>query len=65
MLEYVNKFVMEKQELSYDERTVVSTAYKNITGNKRAGKDLIRTSSVMCHWNQRIKQKPRFSNRIY
>ena len=38
MLEYINKFVMEKQELSYDERTAVSTAYKNITGNKRAGK---------------------------
>jgi 14-3-3 protein epsilon len=47
MLEYVNKFVMEKQELTYDERTVVSTAYKNITGNKRAG-SCLRQNSGCC-----------------
>jgi hypothetical protein len=37
MVEYVNKFVKDSQELTLDERTIVSTAYKNIVGNKRAG----------------------------
>ena len=39
MVEYVNQFVKEPIELSIDERTAVSTAYKNIVGNKRAGKN--------------------------
>ncbi len=37
MVSYVNEFVKENQELTVDERTIVSTAYKNIVGNKRAG----------------------------
>ena len=37
MVDYVTQFVKEPIELSIDERTVVSTAYKNIVGNKRAG----------------------------
>ena len=41
MVYYVSKFVKENVELSIDERTVVSTAYKNIVGNKRAGRQYL------------------------
>ena len=36
MIEYIGKFVKTDKDLLEDERTIVSAAYKNVVGNKRA-----------------------------
>ena len=36
MVIYVNKFAQEPRELTNEERNIVSAAYKNVVGNKRA-----------------------------
>ena len=36
MVEFVNKFASSDGDLSNEERSIVSAAYKNIVGNKRA-----------------------------
>lgn len=36
MIEFIGIFVTQPQELSKDERSILSAAYKNVVGNKRA-----------------------------
>lgn len=36
MIEFIGNFVTQPQELSKDERSMLSAAFKNVVGNKRA-----------------------------
>lgn len=36
MIEYIGKFIKSEKDLNAEERTIVSAAYKNVVGNKRA-----------------------------
>jgi len=36
MVEYIKKFAQADTELTPEERNIVSAAYKNVVGNKRA-----------------------------
>ena len=61
MVDFVGKFISQNSKLSNDERAIVSAAYKNLVGNKRAD---LRVLTAIEQKESRKQQTPEVNNSL-